>query len=135
VAESGNKGQNKVKGLINGQSFRSSAMPHGDGTHYIVINRPMRESIQASQGDKVKVTLELDADDRSLTLPLDLLLALRDRLEAEAFFNGLSYSHQKEFITWIESAKKEGTRQARIEKAVQLLADGGVLKGKTNPSL
>jgi hypothetical protein len=31
------KGQIKARGTINGQPFRSSAMPRGDGAHYLVL--------------------------------------------------------------------------------------------------
>ena len=62
---------------------------------------------------------------RSLTLPIDFIRALKINPQAEAIFNALSYSHQKEYVTWIEQAKKDTTRRARIEKVIQRLIDGG----------
>ena len=49
----GVKGQVKVKGTINGQPFRSSALPHGDGTHYLVVGQPIRNALVVTQGDTV----------------------------------------------------------------------------------
>jgi uncharacterized protein YdeI (YjbR/CyaY-like superfamily) len=37
------------------------------------------------------------------------------------FFGSLSYTHQKEYVRWIESAKKEETRRARILKTTEML--------------
>jgi uncharacterized protein YdeI (YjbR/CyaY-like superfamily) len=43
-------------------------------------------------------------------------------------FKQLSYSHQRDYVLWIEEAKKETTRQRRRLKAVELLAAGKRLK-------
>ena len=37
------------------------------------------------------------------------------------YFDSLAYSHKKEYINWIESAKKEETRLNRIEKSIEML--------------
>jgi uncharacterized protein YdeI (YjbR/CyaY-like superfamily) len=49
--------------------------------------------------------------------------------EAQEFFSSLSFTNQKEYVTWIEGAKKEETRQRRLETALEKL-----LAGKKNPS-
>jgi uncharacterized protein YdeI (YjbR/CyaY-like superfamily) len=33
----------------------------------------------------------------------------------------MSFTHRKEYITWIESAKKQATRESRIVKALEML--------------
>lgn len=38
-------------------------------------------------------------------------------------FNNMSYSHKKEYILWIKEAKKEETRNRRIEKMILMLRD------------
>jgi uncharacterized protein YdeI (YjbR/CyaY-like superfamily) len=38
-----------------------------------------------------------------------------------SYFDSLAYSHRKEYVMWIEEAKKEETRKNRIEKAVSKL--------------
>ncbi len=55
-------------------------------------------------------------DDR-VELPAELLGELRNAA-LDAVFSRLPPSHQREFINWIESAKKPETRKARIEKTV-----------------
>ena len=44
--------------------------------------------------------------------------------EAAQFFDGLSYSHKSSYVLWIESAKKDETRQRRIPEAVRMLKEG-----------
>jgi uncharacterized protein YdeI (YjbR/CyaY-like superfamily) len=36
-------------------------------------------------------------------------------------FDGLSYTHCKEYERWIEEAKSEETRSRRVQKSVELL--------------
>jgi uncharacterized protein YdeI (YjbR/CyaY-like superfamily) len=49
---------------------------------------------------------------------------LRKDRDAKAFFDRLSYTHQKEYVTWITEAKREETRQNRIVKAIEMLKQG-----------
>jgi uncharacterized protein YdeI (YjbR/CyaY-like superfamily) len=36
----------------------------------------------------------------------------------------LSFTHRKEYVRWIEEAKKKETQQRRLEKAVVMLKKG-----------
>lgn len=42
---------------------------------------------------------------------------------ARSFYETLSYTNQKEYIVWIESAKKQETRQKRLALMVEKLTD------------
>jgi uncharacterized protein YdeI (YjbR/CyaY-like superfamily) len=44
-------------------------------------------------------------------------------------FATLSYSHKKEYVDWIESAKKPETRASRIEKAITMIGTPKTPKG------
>ncbi len=120
----GSKGQVRVRGTINGYPFRSTALPMGDGTHYLVVGKEIREHIAATQGDMVKVWLELDTEERRAEVPEALKEAFASRPEAAAAFGKMTYSHQKEWINWIISAKQAETRQRRLEKALEMIAQG-----------
>jgi hypothetical protein len=124
MATFGNKGQLRVRGTVNGYSFRSSAMPHGDGTHYLVINRVIREAIGAIQGDTVRIILQPDLEERKVTPPEDLAKALDGNQTAKSAFQALSYSHQKQYVEWIESAQQSSTREKRIVKTIEMLPLG-----------
>ena len=124
----GLKGQVRVKGTINGYPFRSTTLPHGDGTHDVVVGKGIRDQIRAEHGDTVRVTIELDLEERSVEIPEDLAHALTAHPQAKAGFEKLAYSHQKAYVDWIQDAKKEETRQSRVEKALALLANGQMLR-------
>jgi len=59
-----------------------------------------------------------------LGVPQDLQEALDDNAEAAHFFGKLAPSHRKEYIRWIEEAKRKETRVSRVRKAIEKLGGG-----------
>jgi hypothetical protein len=116
-------GQVKVKGTVNGTAFRSSLMPHGDGTHFLVVNKGLRDSIKVKIGDTVRVSVEPDAAPRVAAVPSDLAAALAANKAAQEAWTKSPYSHQKEYLDYIVEAKKEETRARRIEKTIAMLSE------------
>ena len=53
--------------------------------------------------------------------PQDLSDALK-KAGLDRFFVGCTPAHRKEYLKWIDEAKKPETRNARIEKTVQMLS-------------
>jgi bifunctional DNA-binding transcriptional regulator/antitoxin component of YhaV-PrlF toxin-antitoxin module len=119
----GTKAQVKVRGTIDGRTYRSSIMPMG-GKHMMVVNKEIREAINKKAGDKVKVVMEIDASPRIVAVPTDLKKALGRNLKAKKFFDESSYTNQKEYVQWIKDAKKQETREHRIKEAVEQLTKG-----------
>ena len=64
---------------------------------------------------------QLDAID-GLLMPADLLEHLSANVEAKHNFEAFSTSSKKIILFWIASAKREETRQKRIEETVRLAA-------------
>jgi Bacteriocin-protection, YdeI or OmpD-Associated len=64
------------------------------------------------------------APKKILVAPTDFLHAVAKNDAAGATWKTLAPSHLKEYVTWIEDAKKPETRVRRIEQAVTMLADG-----------
>ena len=120
----GSKARVPVRGTINGFAFRSSVFPMGGGNHFMAVNRATREGAGAKGGDTVSVVMEVDTEPRIVTAPADLKKALAGDKGAKAAFDKLSYTHKKEFVQWIEGAKKEETRARRIEKTLAMIAEG-----------
>jgi uncharacterized protein YdeI (YjbR/CyaY-like superfamily) len=61
---------------------------------------------------------------RELTVPDYFVAALRKNKTAKANFENFSYSHKKEYIEWLTEAKRDETRQKRLETAVAWIAGG-----------
>jgi hypothetical protein len=123
------KGQVRVKGTVNSVAFRSSLMPHGNGKHFLVVNRSIREQAGVRAGDMVKAVIERDTKARVVNLPNDFKRALARNARAKAGYEKLAYSHKKAYVEWIESAKKEETRVKRIKTSLANIAAGKQLKG------
>lgn len=65
-----------------------------------------------------------EADKKTLIVPDYFLAAPRKNKKALSVFDKFSYSHRKEYIQWITSAKKEETRISRMEKAIKMISEG-----------
>jgi uncharacterized protein YdeI (YjbR/CyaY-like superfamily) len=83
-----------------------------------------RAAAGVTAGEEVEVDVEVDAGSREVTVPADLAGALARDSTAQRFFDGLSYTHRKEWVRWIEEAKKHETRSARIAKTIAALRAG-----------
>ena len=57
-------------------------------------------------------------------MPSEFAEALRNNKRAEETFSMLSPTYQKQYLGWIEVAKRPETRERRIKESIRLLADG-----------
>jgi|HubBroStandDraft_1064217.scaffolds.fasta_scaffold252496_2 uncharacterized protein YdeI (YjbR/CyaY-like superfamily) len=64
------------------------------------------------------------AGNRELIIPDYFTAALKKNKKAQAAFEAFSYSHKKEYVEWITEAKREETRQKRIETMLTWLTEG-----------
>ncbi len=96
---------------------------------YIIgITKEIRKKIEKEPGDIIEVTIEKDEEDRVVEIPTDF----KERIELDnnikEFWNTLSFSMQKKYVTWITSAKKEDTRNKRIDTAIEKLKNKEKIK-------
>ena len=114
----------RVRAVIEGVPYRGILARMGTERHLLVILKEIREKVGKTFGDEVKITVELDEEPLVIEVPDDLKRAFKAEKEAKAFFDNLSYTHQREYVMWINEAKREETRQRRILKAIELLKEG-----------
>ena len=88
--------------------------------------RSERPSEEIRDGDG---TLIVDRVNRVIYLPKDLAAVLSKHPGAKMFFDQLSFTNKKEYVTWIVEAKKEETRANRVTAALEKM-----VSGKKNPS-
>lgn len=109
-----------VRVTINGFTYRSTVAVMG-GKFMVGVNAENRAAAGVAGGDTVDVTVALDDQPRVVEVPDDLAEALNRDGAAKAAFDRLSYTHKREHVTAIESAKKTETRQRRIAKVIEQL--------------
>jgi hypothetical protein len=114
----------KVKAMIEGVPYRGLLVRMGTECHMLIVLKGIREQIGKTFGDEITVSVEPDTEPRVIEIPAELKKAFRAEKEAKAFFDKLSYTHQKEYVRWVEDAKKEETRQNRILKTIEMLKQG-----------
>ena len=125
VAEAyGTRGRVPVQATFDGYPYQGSAMPLGDGHHGLHVLKQIRRAIDKTVGDTVRVTLSRDVAERKMTPPNDLATLLAANPSAAAYFDKLAYTHQREFVRWLEGAKRPDTRAHRLAETVEMLGQG-----------
>jgi hypothetical protein len=107
-----------IKVMIRGHTWRTTPGIY-DGVGYVVVNRSVKAATAVDAPDEVTIEIELDTAPRRVTVPRDLREALKVQPEARAAFAKLSFTHRKEYVDWIEEAKRPETRRRRIEQTVE----------------
>jgi len=111
----------KVKAVIEGVPYRGTLVRMGSECHMLLILKEIREQIGKTFGDEIKISVEADTELRVIEIPAELKKAFKTEKEAKAFFDKLAYTHRREYVMWINEAKKEETRQNRIIKTIEML--------------
>jgi hypothetical protein len=119
----GTRARVPVRGTINGFPFRTSLMPMG-GCHGMAVNKTMRNGAGAQAGDTVSVVMERDDGERIVEVPPLLKKELAKSKAAQANWQKLSFTSQKEITLSINGAKQEETRARRLAKAMDILKTG-----------
>lgn len=114
----------KVLAIIEGVPYRGSLVRMGTEHHLLPVLKAIRQQTGKAIGDEIEVTVEEDTLLRQVAVPADLAQALESDASGKDFFQRLSYTHQKEYVAWVEEAKRSETRQARIIKTIEMLKQG-----------
>jgi hypothetical protein len=111
-----------ITGTINGCVVRGPLQ--AGGTHYVLpVGAAWRRDNKLDAGATVDVVLALEGPQAAL-LAADITSALSAEPDARAFFDALPTFYRKNFMRWIDSAKRPATRAARIAEMLALLKAG-----------
>lgn len=113
----------KVKVLFETIPYRGLLVRMNTECHILGIRKEIRDSLNKKIGDKVNVILEEDFEVRTVDLPDELASLFSKDRKLKEKFEQLSYTHQKEYVNWINEAKKEETRKSRVEKMILMLRE------------
>lgn len=104
--------------------YRGSLVRMGEPHHILLIRKEIREQIGKGPEDTVRVVVWKDVEPRTVTVPTDLDEALSADQDARAAFDALSYTHRKEYVQWIEEAKRAHTRDRRVARTLEMVKAG-----------
>lgn len=105
-----------VRVTLNGAKYRSTIAVYGD-RYYLPARKEIREAAKLVPGGRARVSLEVDVAPRTVQLPADLARALA-AAGVRSAFDATSFSHRREFVESVTSAKRPETRTSRIQKIV-----------------
>jgi len=108
---------------IGGHTYHTTIATMG-GRFLVPLSAANRQAAGVAAGDEVDVAIELDAAPREVEVPDDLASALAAEPRARQFFEGLSFTHRKEWVRWVTEAKRAETRAQRIARTVDAVKAG-----------
>lgn len=127
--EFGSKGKIPVNVTFDGVPDRGALIKYGFPEHMLGVPKAIRTQIGKGPGDTIAIELWKDQEERTLEVPEDLATLLRKE-GLFSSFEQMTYTHRREYCRWIMEAKKEETRQRRLDKTVDMLK--GNVKGNTH---
>jgi len=119
------RGMTAIDGTINSVPFQAVLEPDGQKSHWLKVDRKLREDAGADAGDIVTLEIAPAAEDPEPTIPADLRKALAAAApKARKLWEDITPNARRDWIQWITSAKQPETRARRIKNACSMLASG-----------
>lgn len=112
----------KVEGTINGHPFRAALEPDPSGGLRLKVNKAMRRGSGADDGEPVE--LAVLGPEPEPKPPVDLKKAFASSPEAKTVWEELTTMGRRDWVRWIESAKKQETRERRVTRTIDQLSEG-----------
>jgi hypothetical protein len=118
------RGMTSVEGTLNGIPFRVTLEPDGQKSHWLKVNRRLREAAGADAGDVVTLEVAPLKEEPEPRVPADLRKALAAAPKARAVWSDITPIARRDWIHWITSAQRPETRARRVHNACSMLAAG-----------
>lgn len=113
-----------VDGTFGGVPFQATLAPDGEGSHWLKVEKALREAAAARVGDRVALAIAPVAVEPEPAVPPDVRKALAAHPAAKAQWASLTAVARRDWIHWITSGKKAETRVKRIAVTCDKLACG-----------
>jgi uncharacterized protein YdeI (YjbR/CyaY-like superfamily) len=131
----------RVRGEIEGFAFRTSLFPGqsakkgaaslGPRGEVLLVNKQMQAGAGARVGDKVKIWLEPDLEEREVLMPKELERELKSSRELRKSFEAMSPSMRREMGKFVSEPKSAESRRKRAEKLAERLMQA--MEGEKEP--
>ncbi|MGE4513085.1 MAG: YdeI/OmpD-associated family protein [Chryseobacterium sp.] len=119
------KGQVKIKAIFDDKvEYRGSLAKMKSDCHILGLTQEIRKQLGKTFGDEISVNLLEDKEERTVEVAEDIMSIFNENPEAKILFDKMSYTHRKEYIRWINEAKKPETRENRKVKMIQMILNG-----------
>jgi hypothetical protein len=86
----------KIRGEVNGCSFRTTLFPQKSGEHFILVNKQVQSAAGISLGSTAEFHIEPDSAPRVVVVPAEIEKIFRQSKRLRSWFDSLSYSARHE---------------------------------------
>ncbi len=122
----------RVCGEIEGFAFRTTLFVRpGGGGHFLLVNKAMLAGAGVRRGEKARIWLEPDLEEREILLPEELKKELNSDRGLRKWFDSLSDSMRREIGKWADEPKSAASRQKRAERMAERLMQA--MEGELEP--
>src|SRR5947207_15937043 len=118
------RGMTMVEGTINGFPFRAALEPNGKGSHWLRVNKTMRDAAGADAVGTVTVAITRAGEEPEIRVPMDLRKALAADTLAQAGWEDITPMARRDWIFSRSSSKQPQTRTRRCVNACDMLGRG-----------
>lgn len=118
-----------VQGTVNARPYRQTLMKYA-GAWRLYINLEMLDRATERIGEQLEVTIAFDPAERIIIPHPKLVRALRENKVAQAVFETLPPSLQKEIIRYIAHLKTEQSIDNNVKRAIDFLLGKGRFIGR-----
>jgi hypothetical protein len=118
------RGMTTVEGTLNGCAFLANVEPDGQNSHWLKVDRKLREAAGAEPGEVVALEIAPAEAVLEPPVPADLRKALAADPKARALWEDITPNARRDWIHWITSPKQAETRARRVRNGCSMLAGG-----------
>jgi Bacteriocin-protection, YdeI or OmpD-Associated/Domain of unknown function (DUF1905) len=123
VARLGGKGRIPVTATFDGVPYRGSIVSMGGEQRVLGVQKAILAEAGKGAGDTLAVVVRNDVAPRSVEIPDELAEALKRNEVARTNFETLSYTHRREYASYVAEAKEPETRARRAARTIESLTE------------